>query len=573
MSHLDHIPQDPDHITQKAKNLTYPYMHFGMKLYMRRSRLKNRNKETAEKYSVKTAAKILEIDKDHYRAIECGKMLPEGRLIAKLASFLEMDIPRLVNWCQYARNKAQIKSESDASAHNALNYTSDWELALSSFKKWYCAAHDCDELTPRLAKTLKRLEQDVHRIYKLPLLPMPLFLMLSTFLEESAGKTHLYEIPQIVFEGEHMAAYLERDPYLGPFALYVANKTFWCQSPKSTLRDCLNTLTIEQFRVILFLAFELGGLYGFSNDLSVLQRYHEFNSHGVLLARLLKKRLKDEFPGNYDHLSMGLAMQGLGTYAFFSILKPSLSHDEIPARGDVKQESYKELDPDILDRINYDFHPVVSGMIAANWGFDKDLVRLLIDHHEPLSADTTPTCAMLKLINHFTDHDFEASDRQQIEDKLAQFSQLNISADALFETLCEMEVLKDKIVEESSSVIVQRSVEASEVTQTRIKTMMSSNKPVQAGVARIYEIPNESAFRFDPHYQRALINEDHVLLSAFRSQVTALQKGESLEKYGERMKNLQLALMALSFPDHDNIAERAHLTVDEIRNRLIRLGG
>lgn len=551
---------------RKVVRKSSPYLYFGAKVSMRRMALERKYREP--KYTREGTAIVLKMSEQDYKAIESGKKPLPVEFMPILADHLRVPVQNVMHWHKTGITKFRRLMKETGETEGALKYSNEWKEFSKQFIDRYCEDYNLKEVEPRVLRVLNRLEKDVYRINMLELLPMSTFLILSTLVEQGQDATYLHEIKSVVLEDEGLAPYIERVPSLALYTWYAANELFFEDDPKKSLHDCLNILSIEQFKIIFFALLDNANIYNYSDDLSALQKFDEFSSHGILMARVLKKHLKNNFPKevNYDELIMGLAAQGLGIQAFYSILKPSLLEDDMSIQATTKQSAYKGIDDVLLERLNRELHPILSAIIASNWKMNDQVVALVMDHHKQPTGEVSVTCALLKLINTFVDDRFDTKDRAKVLQELEKYPQLQLDEGQLLEVLHKMRYLRDEIVQQSSSIINSKSKEASKVTQDYIQDFAEKSKKgdVPAGHVKLIELPTESSVRFNPELQRALIHECYFLSQRFTSEMRGMRKGESFEGWKERSVALELALQSLKTESVKSVAHKCNLKPEDL---------
>lgn len=571
---LSHQRMTNAHLPKKREDA--PYYLFGKKFSDRRHALALSKEFRCDKYrKLGEAAKYLNMERTHLFLIEEGQILPHKEDLPKMAEYLKKGPERIQFWYDLAVESYEKHLQDRPIEHGALKYSQFWDIQENDFKKWYCQQFDTDKIDPPVSKALKRFREQATRVFTLDLLPMSTFIMLSELLGKEDEATYLHEIKDVVIIGESLASFIARDPYLATYGLYAANEIFFRNDPKKNIEDCFNCLTVEQFNIILYIALENSDIYGFGEDLTTLQSIHEFSSHGILMARGLKQVLKGEFPENVDYhnLIMGLAMQNLGVHAFYSILKPSLLKDDTSMRGFKKQKSYQALNDELLEMLNWEFHAPISGGMAANWGFDESVIRLVIDHHSQPVEGATPTCALLKLINNCVDRTFSFKNRDELQRELDKYPQLKVPLEPLYQLLLDIKELVDKTIQQSSSVVSSRATQVSEVTQSYAKGYKSNVSAANPGEFVPYQSTSSSGaeLRLTIDYQKALINDCRLLINRFKSKMVSARKNESLENFGKRMQHLELARHFLKHNLIDATAHQFNLKPEEVEIKLSSL--
>lgn len=542
----------PDISELKAK---LKYLHFSTNLWRVRERRGIRSRQMAEFLGMKLV---------EYKKIEGGEVLPDRKTLTKLAKVLEIEPRRIINWINFA--KAKLKDETPQ--EGALKYIDEWNSALSSFKKHYQSSYSQgEEVHEDVLNVLTTLKKDSCRVIHLPILPMSLYMILDALFDDRNRKyTYLNEVQSFLVENENLAAYIARDPYLGPFTFYAANLTCFASSPSMGILDCLNRLTLKEFSDILYSAIATNGIYTNYENLTYLQQYHEFNSLGAIMVRELKDVLPKEI--NFENLYMATLMQGLGTYAFFTTLEPAY-HEDHSQRSN-NSEVYEELDDTIMNMINYEFHPVVSGMIAANWNMPEEVIQTIFEHHDRPESEVSPICSALKLVNFFVDCDFPTMSEDELEELMEmKHPQLNIPVHEIFKIANKMNKMSQNLAEMSSQIIETKVKEVEAVTSKKIKEFkrdFAINAKKQEMIC--HKPPKRSEIRFHPEYGKVLSIQCQYLFNTFMNEKLTPLKGEHLTDYSERLQALQVQDHYLVSKDISNTAERFGVSLEDIKSKL-----
>ncbi|MBF0106916.1 MAG: hypothetical protein HQM16_16510 [Deltaproteobacteria bacterium] len=574
----------------KGKDKEAPvYDDFGLgyKIYMRRQHLKKKRVSQGSK-SAEEAAKYIGIDVDDYIGIERRKsgltnkegkrireILNDPEKISRMAEFLEMDFDKLFKWVTFSqeRIKRKLKNACSIEGTHAANklITDAKENTREEFIAAYKNYFKKTDVDDKIILTLNNIDKYTHRITKLPSLPQPLFIVLNALLENLDKFDDIDKINVFSGQDENLSDYIEHCPHFASFLLYASNKLFDSDHPKTNFRDCFKTMTVERFSLLLYIMLNKIGIYEFAQDLRPLQKFHEFHTLGMRMAKLLRPHLPAGI--NYELLQQGLAMQGIGTYVLYVILSPSKKEEEVPSVGAGKEKRLcYNLSDETLDLINYYYHPVVSAELAANWGFGDDVVKLLLDHHNINFSGLSRECVILKMINKFVDCDFKLDTREDVECVLAEYENTTMNIEDVFKVVCAMETLKDEMIRASSSFIDVKSRQASSVTTEKIKTFTDKSTEVRhGGIIKIYHGAYEASdFRFEPEYLTALTNECYYLQNTLYEKVISKREGETFAKYGERMMLLQAAL-DVTMNNYEVVAKQWNIDEDELKKRLRKI--
>ncbi len=554
-----------EHVRNQIK-----YIYFGSRLW------KEREKKGIRTHQV---ASFLGILPESYQRFESGQLLPDPGEMMKIAKALDIDMARLIKWANYSRASVQKFLEKDEIKVPAAKYLNDWKRVCNEFLDEYSRLY-LDGLDPGddIVKLLKGVEKDMLRIFRLPLPPMPLFLLLTTLEEKNItdGNLSLQEIRDFIIDGESLAGYVARDMEVGSFTLYTANILFFADAPSKSIPDCLNRLNYRQFCLILTIAIADCGIYDDALDLVYIQQYHEFAGLGALMALKLKPYLQRDI--DFNVLYSATLMQGIGTYAFFTVLKTSLTEYDTTMKsigGDSKAAPsspisavFKEYADQAFGLLNYHLHPVIAGMIAANWGYPEAVVKCLIDHHEPVEC-VDAVCSMLKLINFFVDINFKIIPEAELNGLLARYPQLKISEADLFKVSCDMNKMKSNLVEVSSALVEERSQEIADYNAKRLKKMSDRYK-LENDESEVRTI-KKSEFRFCPEFMQPLISVVYRHIFNHMNKFFIHQKGESLDDYLLRTKCFQVALPMVLHNDVNVVAQQLKLSVDQVKAILADL--
>ncbi|MFH1356594.1 MAG: hypothetical protein ABII18_05615 [bacterium] len=572
---------------EKAKQAPiYDDFGLGVKVYMRRNYLKKKRGSKGNKEAI-DAAKAMGIDLDDYRGIErkkSGMTNEEGKRIReilndvdkveKLAVFLEVEFDSLYHWIENSQKKVRkiLKNScSEVKEKVESNIIAEAQAqARKNLTEQYCNLFQKDKLDDHVLLALNNIEKYAPQFSKLPSLPQPLFIVLNALLE---NPKHIKDLDKItVFTGfeENMCDYLENCPQFASFLFYAANKIFYSDSQKGSYRECFKPMTVERLTTLLYVMVNKVGLYEFAQDLKPLQKFHEFHSLGMMMAKLLKAHLPLNV--DYDVLQKGLALQGIGTYILYIVLSPSMGEEDAQKLIiNKRKHMFYNLEDNVLDMVNYHYHPIISAILAANWGYDEAVIKLLLSHHDSDVNKVMPECAALKLINRFVDEDFRVATREDVAKKLDDYPQLDIPLEPVFNSVCEMDKLKDEMIRASSSMIDVRSRQASQVTNDKIKTFTDKNIEVrQGGVVKIFPGYNSTDFRFEPEYLTALTNECYYLLNALNERITTKREDETYDQFGKRMTYMQLALDVINH-SFDVVAKKADMSVEDLKKMLKKI--
>jgi len=530
------------------------YLKFGIRLWTLRERQKIRSKEMAQN---------LGISFKEYRQFEAGETLPDQNTLAKIAELLNVNISNLV---KYTDKDIQTFAGRTISK-GAKKYLYYWDIAEQEFKKNWVEHHsDKKNISPTIKNILKDIKKESCLIRTLPLLPLELYLVLDTLLDKQYKSTRaLKDIQNFVVENENLASYIARDPFLGPFIFVTANKLYFAKKPYDSIEECLNKLSMQQFSDLLYYATALDGIHVQYQDLPALQQFIEFSSLGVLMVRELRKFLPDEV--DYNHLYMAALTQGLGTYAFYTTLLPYIESDQF--LGELKpNEQNRHEKNTLLHKLNWEFHSIISAMIAANWDLPKEVIQVLIDHHKQPTESVSAVCAALKLVNFFVDCDFPRMQAEEIKDLLLKYPQLKIKTDSLLKVADKMNKMSEYLIEMNSTVLDNKQASTKKTDNVPSEVINLAADSMGTDPVWTHNPPLKNEFRFDAEYSKVLTIDCSKRYDLFLKDKLFPKKGESLLAYGERIQNLQLGHQYAISRDLKDLSARFQLSAEEIAMRL-----
>jgi transcriptional regulator with XRE-family HTH domain len=533
------------------------YLRFGIKLWTLREKNKIRSKDMAER---------LGLSFQEYRRYESGEALPDKNIIKKIASILHID-EALFYKLQEAEQKARKPKVKTITG--AERYLYHWDVSVAAFKKDWKEHHDPNNKHDVLIKeVLHNLKKEVCTIKTLPILPLGLYLILDIVLNEQyKGIQSLSDVTDFVVKNESLPSYIARDPFLGPFLFIAANCLYFFDAPYKNIEECLENLDLDRFSDLIFMATQPEGLYVNYEQLPALQQYIEFSSLGVLMARELKKVLPENI--NYDHLYAAALMQSLGTYALNTLLYPIIDNNPIWSEITNTEKEEKDLKSSLMQHLNWEFHPVISAMIAANWNFPEEVIQTLLEHHKQPVAEVSPACAALKLINFFVDCDFPRMNKTEIVELLAKHPQIDIKPDVLAMITRRMHNLSESLLEMSSLALSSQSPQkATDNIVKDIETIDFASDPICSKMIWTHSKTDKAEFRFDSEYSKVLCLDCGQRLNLFLTQKLSPKKGETIRAFGERMQNIYLALNLILSGNPMEVSARYQLPIEEIGMRL-----
>jgi transcriptional regulator with XRE-family HTH domain len=470
--------------------MSNPYSYFGFNLWRLREKRGKSAKEMAEYLKQHIGA-------GEYRRYETGERLPTDQVLLEISRVLKKDVGVFKQWAAYSSRK----KEDGKAVEGATAYLNRLEKDIVALEQKY------QELTGKkfdaeIKKALDKLKRKVAQIIDLPVLPMNFILIMDALGSREAKKyKYLREVSDFIISGENLAEFVARDLYLGVKTLYLANLLFSADRPFANAEECLNQMTIAQFQEILLLAVIQSGIYKTEGDIPRLQQHADFSSQGSLYLRELEKELANNPPKDIDfnHLRQAILLQGMGQYALYERLNPSIM--------DTGEEILEGVDdPDIYTGFNkklfqlavWELHPAVGAILAANWNFPKEVCDIVLTHHDHPAGKVSPTCAVLKIINFFVDSDFPTFSKSDLEELLKAHPQVTIPVEAFYEACSRMAKIKPTLYERSSTLLEQASQDVAEFATQRVKQM--SRQPAQAYVTRDDHLGmplKRSDFRFD----------------------------------------------------------------------------
>lgn len=527
-----------------------PYIKFGFNLWSVRER---RGIKSAE------VAAHLKLTRQEYSKYERGECKPPESLLLSVSRFLEIELARLKRWI--AMDESRLKTTDEAPPKNAIRYMKHLEEACESVHHYY-KEKTGKEINENQKNILTILKRELKKTYDLPSLPMDLILI-ENALDDARTENiqYLNEFPNFLLEKESLAGYIARNMYYGLFIPYAANLNFFKDNPCKNSRDAFNRLSIEEFKVLLWIAVRKKGVYQASLDIPHLQQLHDF--HG--LCCLMVEELKSELPPNVnaDHLYQAVLLQGIGIHAIFSILQPST----FKVSNTKSSNLYDGLSDALIEAIIYEMHPVASAMIGANWDLSEEVLQAVLTHHHQPTKEVTPLCAMIKIINTYVNADFPILSKDDISEILAAYPQVVISPDVLGRGVIKLSNLKQKLYERSSSVIEQVNPKIAEYTLDKIKRT-SKRPPFPFPESSVYLPPKRSDFRLDPGYQATLQNAAYATHLEFLNELLSIQKGEGLQKSTKRYEILQVRLHYTITKDIQSVAVQLKIPVEEVQSLL-----
>ena len=569
------------------QNLSYDDFGIGDFLRQRRIHLKNKT-ANKEKYSTAAAAKFLGISEEEYRGIELKKgalndelgvtirqILNDPIKLKKLSDFLDIPYRKIERRVTKSIRQLEGKLKKCIGARDSLLYQKDMKQAAEQFSKQYAEyfSHHLkgEKLPGNIRKAIANIDKYSFSMFKLPVLPIPLFTILFSLKDAPQDLDFLHQVELATGQNETLSDYVRRCPYIGSFLFYAANRIFFLDEPKKSFVDCFHTLTVEQFKILLVVMLRNSGIYSYIDDLPALQSFFQFHTETLMMAKLLKSKLPDEV--NYDELEMLLAMQNLGTLMLFVILVPSLNDEN---RQGTENTVVYNISREELEIFRYHYHPVLSAMMAGNWKYDFKIQKALLEHHSKEWHKVSPENAVLKLINRCTNEAYSQNENTLL-DYLQDYPQLKLELDDLFSVVCSMESLQNELLRQSSSMLEDKSRQVSDAK--KFNKLGEQSFEVKSEVVKIYKQTNIQAH---PQILRAVINDCHEFYNELLNDVIFIRDHESQQSFQHRSFYLQMACEVVMY-DHDHVAKKHNITsqdsqgcdvvdVDKLKRALKNLG-
>ncbi|MBI2340994.1 MAG: helix-turn-helix domain-containing protein [Deltaproteobacteria bacterium] len=530
----------------KENTQTFPFIHFGFRLWRLREARGIRTNQIAE---------YLGISLPQYRKIETGESLPDRQMLVELARVLNVGLAKLKDWELGARRKVL----EDIPLDGAMAYSKELEKVIERIKESY-KDQAGSPLSEQRLKVFGYLKKDLYHFFLPPALPTNLFLVLDALRTNPEAK-YPHEIRDFVLKGEALDGFLARDLVWGPFIFSAANLLYFQENPAKDIPDALKRITTGQLEELIFIGVAKNGICDVEEEISILEQKKEFGSLGAIMALELAPHLPKNVSPHY--LYAAVLLQGLGTCALYTILHPSLARPA-EAAMDEKSQTYACIDGELFNLIDYELHPVTSAMIAANWRFSDEVIdTVLLHHHHPVK-EVTPLNAALKIVNFFVDCDFPDMSREDLQDLLKAYPQVDIPLDTLFKVAVKLKNMKEDLIERTSSMLEEKSRVIADYVAEKRKKMVQKTP---AGTI-IRELPKSALFRFEPEYLKTVVSQCRELVDILKNKILFPREGESMANYVERITALQLRLAYAVRQDLQVISERFKMSVEEIRRIL-----
>lgn len=537
----------------------YPYTKFGFNLWRLRE---------AKGKSSKDMSTHLELALKEYQSFEMGKILPDETRLKKIASFLKTDLHLLKSWVVLPSRKIERGKVLPCLVDFQKRLDADIESIKATHKKNTNATLSTEQLT-----ALGKLKSHVAEMIDLPVLPMNFILICDALNSvESQQYKNLAEYHDFITRGESLAGFLSRDLYFGPFLFFAANQLYFSEHPYHDLEQCFNDMTFTQLRHLFLLSCAQNGIYEIDTDIPRLQQHVDFSSLACLFARELKKEFGDSPPADIDFniLYQACLLQGVGQYVLFEQLKPSivgLNVEYIEPSDD--NTHFTGLDTQLFKETLWGLHATVSAIMGANWLFEKEVLDILLTHHDHPVSRVSPNTALLKIINFFVDKDFPKIEMADLDDMMKAYPQVKISTEVLHKVCLRLSNIKNDLYERSSTLLENANQNfagfaTTESANTKKNPHIATQNNLQTPLKR-------SDFRFDSKFQGVLKNVAHQRYENLLLETLLPRKNESLKMLTDRQTAFNLSLRFLLTKTVEDVAKEFGLSIDETLIRLQNL--
>lgn len=512
------------------------------------------------KFTSTQMAEYLGMTGREYMQIEAGTILPSPKQILELSRTLKIDPARIKRWLSMAARQREVSETAFKGAARYLKELEDGVRRVEEKHKEMTA----EKLNAKQKQLLLNLQRDVCKLFDFPILPMNYILILDSLSSvEVQSKKYLHEITDFLLDDESLDRFVSRHSYLGPFIFYAANQTFFSNRPLQSIEECFNQLTIDQFRELVWMATFRNGVYDVGQEVAILQKHEDFQALGALMARELEGFLPESV--NYSHLYQACLLKDMGTYALYTLLKPTIRTQQAEVDF-LKEDPYSGLVPSLMDLITYELHPAVSGMIGANWNFPTEVLDAVVHHHHDPVREVTPLCAMLKIINSFVDWDFPDMSKEAILDILKSYPQISMKPENLFAVVTKLKQLRDDLYTRSSHAL--------DNTSQKIRSYTSPPKGgMQPHMSMFYQrigiTEKRSNLRVDQGYQSVTVNVAQPRHQQFIQSILTPKKREPLKNYEYRLGNQFLRLRLAVTNDVQSAAEEHGVSPEEVATRIL----
>lgn len=523
-----------------------PYIHLGFFLW---------NKRKQKEQTVDDVATFLGIEPAAYRHIEGGEICPDSKQFIALAELYKVPLSTLKKLGAFQTRKRIQKTDSPL--EKARLYSDKLSEDINAVKDAYqgISGH---ELNKNQSNIFSQLKKDLYEMVIPPFLPMAALVPLQAVLRKDKQAKYLHEVPGLILDDESLASFLARDPQWGPILFFIGNLLFLKNNPAKSVLDCMNRLTLAQFNLAAHMISEKGGMYTLEQEIPYLTKEAEFATLGSIMVDELEPYLPKDV--NVTHLKMAILLQISGTYILHTILQPSLKERGEEALAG-EPGVYVGLDEDLFNLILVHLHPVISAMYATNLNFPKEVQEILLNRRAKSSAEVSPACAILKMVNYFVDNDFPVLPEEELNARMQRdYPNVNISPSSLFLINSKLKKLKAYLIQKSSIV-----AEQNKVVENYVSDRMEKNK----GKLRVVSYHNEyTDNRFNKGFLRAIAKAAQMLLDEHREYMGSLQEKENLPAFQQRMGNIQVLMSYILNQDLQSLAQKFGVSSDEIEKCL-----
>ena len=480
-----------------AKN-QFPYIEFGQ--FLERAR-------KSKGFTQKVMAQKLGMSLEEYVEIEAGIKLSEMRIQVGISDVLGIDLQEVIDWTVSCQTGI-------AATENQTKFVSSYEGKLDDVFE----SIKLMKLSEVELKGLAQLKTDLSEFSSFYFLPEETALLLQILLRQEGKHKYLREYKGLFAEGENLVGFIARQPQRACSTLSAANALFYYDKPFDSIEECCDSLTRQQFEVILFLGQLAKGIYGCKKYLPYLQMQSEFASTAALMTRQLKPHVQKYL--NYDHLYSSVLMQNIGELVLMSVLYDDTV--DSPEEMNLKPE-YACFSKGLLEQLQYEGHPVFGSLVLERFGFAKEVCDAVLKHHErsmdddnPLK-DVDPLVQTMKLIARYTDNHFIYISPEDTKEVLKVYPGVPISADEFCKVCLSMYEMRNSLVEVSSTILEQSNPES----------LVSGRKAIDS-LAKAFEDEKDSKFadiarkedvRLVPEYQIAFKEKAEELFSVLQKRM------------------------------------------------------
>ncbi|HBF13394.1 MAG TPA: hypothetical protein DDW49_08445 [Deltaproteobacteria bacterium] len=506
-------------------------------------------------YSSGDMATYLGITAEEYRRIERGEEFPANQPLVKISDVLDIPLKKLKDLESADRRKQKEKVPMEGARLHSDNLNKDIELAKQSYTR--CTGN---ELNRNQLSIFGQLKRDLYTVHIPLVLPINGLIILKAILRNEKKVKYLHEMLNFIPD-ESFAGFIARDAQWGPTALYIANLLFFHDNPATTVLDCCNRLTMNQFHIITHIILTQAGINTVESELAHLTKETEFAGLVLLFINELESYLPKDIDSN--HLKLASLLEIHGTYILHELLLPSIKgHGEETLAENPK--IYAGLDKTLFDVIAANLHPVVSAMVAANLKAPKEVQEILLNRRAIKAKDVSPACAILKMANFFVDNDFPKVSEEELKSLLeTDYPNVAIPAKVLFQVCDKLKKLKAYLVQKSTVLSSQDKA----VEKFVAKRNETTKEKAQLGM---YSHWDEKRFdvRFEEGFLRAVTKSCLILADEHKDYMYSLHEGENLADYQERIGQLKLFAEYPFNQDLQILSQKFGVSSDEIKRRL-----